>query len=51
MVEVHDAVVALADDVVVCDHHARDGAEEDGVGGEVGRELAAALEQVPGEHD
>ena len=51
VVQVRDTVVAFADDVVVGDHHARDGAEEDRVGGEVRRELVAALQQVPGEHD
>lgn len=49
-VEVLDLVVALADEVVVADHDAGDGGEEDGVGGEVGGEVVGAREEVPGTH-
>lgn len=34
-----DVEVAAADDVVVAEHYARDGGEENGVGGEVGGKL------------
>lgn len=48
-VEVPDLVVAAADDVVVADYDAGYGGEEDAVGGEVGCEIVAGGEEIPGE--
>lgn len=50
-VEVAGLEETLADEVVVGAHDAGDAGEEDGVGGQVGGEAVAVLEQVPGLHD
>lgn len=47
-VQVADFEVAFAHPVVVADHDAGDGGQEDGVGGQVGGEGVAVAQQVPG---
>lgn len=50
-VEVFDLQVAAADEVVVTDHHARDGGQEHRVRRQIRREAIRILEQVPRTHD